>query len=121
MVIQLRVILLIAVVLYHIIIIQLLRKKKLILQYSLLWLFFGIIMLLLLIFPGTVQKLTSLFGIEVASNGLFAFYIFAIIVIMVFFTSILSSLNNKIKSLAQKLALAEERIRRLETQNKDEK
>lgn len=121
MAIELRIVLLIAVVLYFIIIIQMLRKKKLILQYSLLWLFFGIVMLLLLIFPNAMQKVTALFGIEVASNGLFAFAIFAIIVIMVFFTAVLSASNNKIKSLTQKLALVEERLRRLEAQKEDEK
>lgn len=102
------------VVLYFVIIFALLKKKQFELRYSLLWLLAGLVMLLLVIFPNLLRSATSLLGIEVASNGLFAACIFFIVVILISLTTVISGFANKIKGLAQQIALLEERIRKLE-------
>lgn len=105
------------VFLYFIIIFILLKKKRFELRYSLLWLLAGVVMLVLVIFPDLLIKATSLLGIEVASNGLFAACIFFIVVILISLTTVISGFANKIKGLTQQIALLEERIRILEDDN----
>lgn len=109
-----------AIVVYFFIIIQMLRYKKLALKYTLLWLLFGFVLLFFLEFPVLIEKLADFMGFELASNAILAVGIFCIIVIMVFLTSVISTMNNKIKLLSQKLALAEERVRKLEAQKQRE-
>ena len=118
---RLRISLICAVIVYFICIISLLAKKRLALKYTLLWIFGGLLMAMVLAFPKMFMALMNLFGIIEPVNGIFAFVFFLLILILISLTSVLSLLNNQVRSLAQKCALAEKRIRDLEKTREDEK
>jgi hypothetical protein len=48
------------------------------------------------------------------TNGLFAFLFFAIIILLMSLTSIVSKMNNNMRQLVQQCAMYEKRIRELE-------
>ena len=100
--------------LYYLCIFYLLRRKKLALKYTLLWLVMGLVMLVIVIFPNAFTKLVNVVGVIEMTNGLFAVVLFAIIIILISITSIVSKLNDQIRQLVQKCALYEKHIRSLE-------
>jgi len=112
--IALRITLLIAVLLYFVCIGFLLKKKSLALKYTLLWLLTGFVMLLCLIFPNVLGKILHLIGIVEMTNGLFALVLFALMIICVSITSIVSKMNERTRQLVQQCAMYEKRIRELE-------
>lgn len=102
------------VIVYYTFLIYSLKKKKLALKYSLLWIFSGMIFLIVAICPNILVFTTSLIGIEVPSNGLFAMLITSVILILMSLTVVISDITAKNKTLTQKIALMEKRIRELE-------
>ena len=111
---SLRLAILFALVIYFIILGILLKKQKLALRYTLLWIASGLIMLILLIFPQLLNAVTSILGIEVQSNALFAILFFCILMILMSITVVISKQNESIKKLTQYTAILEKRIRELE-------
>ena len=103
----LRIVLLIGIFLYFLIVIRLLKQKRLILKYSLLWLLMGIVFAILVFLVG-------LLGIVDAMNGLFTCAIGFLMILVMALTSIVSKQGERIKELAQNIALLEKRIRDLE-------
>lgn len=116
----LRIALLTALFLYFGGIFYLLKKRLLELRYTLLWIFSGIVMMLIVIFPAAFERLMNRIGIIEAPNGLFAVVLFLLLVILVSMTSALSKMNRQIKTLAQKFAAYEKRLRMLEEKNEKE-
>lgn len=110
----LRIVLLIGIFLYFLIVIRLLKQKRLILKYSLLWLLMGIVFAILVFFPQTLGYLVGLLGIVDAMNGLFTCAIGFLMILVMALTSIVSKQGERIKELAQNIALLEKRIRDLE-------
>lgn len=110
----LRIIMGFGVLFYFIIIINLIRRKTLTLKYTLLWMFAGIIMALLLIFPSLLNIFANVTGIYSPVNGLFAVLFFAIIIILMSLTAIVSKQTERIKKLVQYSAFLEKRVRDLE-------
>lgn len=113
---SLRILIIAVICIYFVFIYHLLKKKRFELRYSLLWIFSGIIMLILSVFPGIVEWIASICGIEVASNGLFAGCIFLIIILLVAMTTAISKFAIQIKTLTQQIGLLEKRIRDLENE-----
>lgn len=109
----------IAVIVYLFIIIHLLKKKKLDLKYTLLWLIAAAVLLLVTIFPGTVYYISSFLGITTPINSALVLAGMFIIVILITITSIVSSLNNRLRSLTQEIALLEKRMRELSKDSED--
>ncbi len=99
---------------YFILIFYLLTKKRINLKYTLLWLAFGVVMLVFAAFPQLLRICTEFVGVETPMNGLFAMLIFAVLVILMSLTAIVSKLNEKSKRIIQALALLEKRVRELE-------
>lgn len=111
----------IALLIYFVSIFFLLKSKKLELKYTLLWIFGGFAMLLVLVFSDYFMLLINFLGIIEPVNGIFAVMIFLLILILISMTSVLSQLNNKLRSLTQKCALYEKRLRDLEAEKDKEK
>lgn len=109
-----RIFALVLITIYFVVILRLLKKKKFALKYSLLWFLAVILMLIVVIWPDVLVWGADLFGIEVASNGLFAICILLEIMIMISITSVISELANRMTSMVQNMALMEKRIRILE-------
>lgn len=108
---------LVAVVLYFVLLFQLLKKKRLYLKYALLWILSGCIMLGLALFPEMLSFFAHIVGIYDPTNALFAIAFFCIILILMSLTAIVSKLNERVKRLAQSIALLEERLREIEEHN----
>lgn len=109
-----QIVMLLAVVLYFGLLFLLLRKRSLNLKYTLLWIFSGILMLILAIFPAVLDWFSALVGIYEPTNALFACVFFCVIIILMSLTAIVSKLNNRVKGLAQYIAVLEKRVRELE-------
>lgn len=115
----LKIVLISLIVIYLISILELLKKKRLNLKYALLWILTGVVMLVVTVVPKTLAWFFEFCGIEVFTNGLFAMWIFFILLILLSITCIVSGLNEKVRRLTQQMALLEKRIRELE--EKEEK
>lgn len=112
---HLRIILAFVVIFYFLLIFHFVKKKMLSLKYTLLWLVAGIGMGIMVLFPGILNSLATITGIETPMYGLFVFGIFFIIIILMSLTAIASKQTERIKNLAQSNAVLEKRIRELET------
>jgi hypothetical protein len=106
--------LLIGVILYFLIIIYFLRKKRVSLKYSILWILFGFVLLFIDLFPGAIILISQLLGIQTPVNTVFTLILFSLIIIIISMTSIITNLNEKVKSISQSFALLEKKTRDLE-------
>lgn len=111
---SLRIVLSIALVIYYACIFYFLKKKSLTLKYTLLWLFTGFVMVLIVIFPQALEQILHWVGVVELTNGLFGIVCFALLIILLSITSIVSILNEKMRRLVQQCAMYEKRIRELE-------
>ena len=113
----LQIAMLLAVVVYFFFLFHLLKKKRLNIKYTLLWIFSGILMLILALFPRILDVFAKMIGIYEPTNALFAVIFFCIIIILMSLTAIVSKMNERIKRLAQSVALLEKRLREHEEEN----
>jgi hypothetical protein len=93
---------------------ELVRRRKLAERYSLLWLLAAVVLLLLAIFSELLTKVSNAIGIATPSNALFAVAIGFLVLLVLHFSTTISRLTDESKVLAQRLALAEERLHRLD-------
>ena len=111
---SLRIVLSIALLVYYFCIFYFLKKKSLTLKYTLLWLFTGLVMVLVFIFTQALEAVIHAMGIVELTNCLFGLVCFALLIILLSITSIVSMLNDKLRKLVQQCAMYEKRIRDLE-------
>lgn len=81
------------------------RQSKLQIEYGVFWIAFAILLILLSVFPTAVEYLTDLMGFQAPVNFVFLFIIFILILKVFFMTLELSQLENRVKELAQKMAV----------------
>lgn len=91
-----------------------LKKKYFKLRYALIWLAIGLAMLIMAVFPHLLSRFAELLGIYSAENALFTVLFICVVAILITLTIIVSRQSEKVKSLTQKLALVEKRLRELE-------
>lgn len=115
----LRILLLIGVAVYLFVILWLMKKQKLLVRYSIIWLFSAAVLALFAVFPYIVLVLRDLTKIVTPSNLIFMMAIAFLLLISLCLTSIVSSLSEKIKKLAQQNALLERRVRELEEKHEE--
>ena len=90
-------------------IVNMVRKEALDLKFALSWLTVGVIVLVLDVFPGLMQYLVHLLGIEIPVNMMF-FFGFCFTLFLVFILTVkVSRQEEQIKRLTQEMALLEER------------
>ena len=103
----LRTVLLAASILSMIYVLRKIRKAQIQLQDSLFWIFLSVVLVVMGAFPQVVYALTRLIGFQAPVNLIFLMMIF-ILLIKVFLSSIkISQLENKLDTLVQELAVAE--------------
>ena len=89
------------------IIVNMIRRKKLELRYALIWLVVGICILILDCFPELISWLSTQLGIASPMNMLFFFgFCFSLIIIFAL-TMAMSRMSNRMKQLAQEVAIRE--------------
>lgn len=95
-------------------VLELVRRRRLLERYALLWLFSAVVLLVLAVWRGLLEEVAEALGIAYAPNALFFLAFSAILVLLLHFSVAVSRLADQSKILAQRLALADERLRRLE-------
>lgn len=116
--IKLQIFFIIAICLYLLAIVHLLKKKKLNLKYTLLWLIASFVLLIATIFPSIMYFISNLIGIETPINSAIVLACMFVLVILITLTSIVSNLNQSVRSLTQQMAIMEKKIRELTDENK---
>lgn len=118
---KLQIFFIIAVVVYLIAIIHLLKRGKLNLKYTILWLVAAFVLLIATIFPNLMYLLSSIVGIETPINSAIVLASMFMVIILITLTSIVSSLNQTLRSLVQKVALLEKELREIANEEKDDR
>lgn len=91
-------------------IVNLIRKRSLELKYALIWLLLGAALLVVVMIPGLLEWFSLLAGISNPMSMVFFMgFLFLIMVIFVLTMSI-SNNSNRVRKMAQKIALNEYRI-----------
>ena len=98
---------------------ELVRRKRLMERYALLWLFSSLVLIGLAAWRGGLEWLADRFGIAYPPNALFFVAFGFVLALLLHFSSAVSRHSDQIKVLAQRLALLEERQRRLEREEDD--
>src|SRR5207244_9360127 len=94
-----------------VLILELIRSRRLQERYALLWLLTGVVMLLLALWRGALAKLADLVGIAYPPSALFVLFSFFILALLLHYSTVISKLSAQNATLAQRLALLEERIK----------
>lgn len=102
-----------ALVLGGLYIIRLIRKRKIELKYALPWLAVALIVLVVDCFPGILSGLADLLGIATPVNALFLLALCFSVCLIFILTVVVSRQSDRIKRLAQAVAINEEQIRQL--------
>jgi hypothetical protein len=96
------------------VVLELIRRRKLMERYSLLWLATALILLAMAVFTPLLGAISNAVGIATPSNALFAAAVAFLALLVLHFSTTISRLTDESKVLAQRLALAEERLQRFE-------
>lgn len=107
----------IAAVLSLIVVIELLRRRRLRERHALWWLVAGILALIVGVFPSTLSWAAGLVGVEVPINLIFFVSIGILFFVCLQHSAEATSLESKTRTLAERAALLELRIRQLEEQS----
>jgi hypothetical protein len=92
-----------------VLILELIRSRRLQERYALLWLLTGVAMLVLALWRGALAKLADLVGISYPPSALFVLFSFFILALLLHYSTVISKLSAQNATLAQRLALLEER------------
>ena len=94
-------------------VLELIRRQKVKEAYALLWLIFGSIFILLSFWKSGLDYFAGIFGIYYPPALLFLILIVAVILILVSYSAVISSQNDKIRALTQELALMKVQLEKL--------
>lgn len=95
-------------------VLELVRRRRLMERYALLWLLSALVLIGLAAWRGGLEIISHAVGIIYPPNALFFVAFAFILLLLLHFSSSVSRLNDQTKLLAQRIALIEERLRRLE-------
>jgi hypothetical protein len=96
-------------------VIELVRRRRLLERYALLWLLSAVVLLGLSIWRGALNRIADQIGVAYPPNALFIVAFGFVLWMLLHFSVAVSRLSDQSKVLAQRLALLEERMRRLQT------
>jgi hypothetical protein len=103
-----------AAVLALTVVVQMLRRRRLRERHAIWWLVAGIVALVVSVFPAITRGLADLVGVEEPSNLAFFASIVVLFLVCVQFSTELTALEAKVRTLAEESALHDLRIRELE-------
>jgi hypothetical protein len=112
---QIQIIAFLAAITMFVCILELIRRRKLKERFAILWLFAAIILIIFSLWGRLLEILAKIMGIYYPPLVLIPIIILIAVVLFIYFSIIVSDQSEKIKTLAQKIALLEEEIKR----NKD--
>ncbi len=95
-------------------ILELVRQRKLLERYALVWLFSALVLLALAVWSDFLEIIARTLGIIYPPNALFLIAFGFVMLLLLHFSIAVSRLADQSKVLAQRVALLEERQRRVE-------
>jgi hypothetical protein len=101
----------VAVVLVLAAIIELIRRHRLQERYALLWIATGGVMLFFALWRSALDRFAELVGVAYPPSALFMVAGLFVFVVLLHFSTVLSKLSEQNKTLAQQIALLEQRLR----------
>ena len=96
------------------IVLELVRRRRFLERYAVLWLFAAAVLIALSAWSGLLQTLASSVGIKTPVNALFVVAFGFVALLLLHFSLAVSKLHEQSKVLAQRLAMAQQRITALE-------
>lgn len=100
---------------------EMLRRGRLRERHTLWWILAGLIGLVFAVFPGLLDSLAHWLGIEVPINLVFFLAIVVLFLVCIQQSSELTRTEERTRTLAERVALLEDRVRCWESDGKDEK
>jgi hypothetical protein len=108
---RLRIILIVLLIIFALFLIRQVTKKKVDIRYTLPWFLLVIALGILAIFPEVLSFITALVGITLPINLLFLSGLILALAIIYLLTIMVSRMNSEIKTLSQKVALLEKKLK----------
>jgi hypothetical protein len=100
----------IAALLLLFVIFELIRSRRLQERYAMLWLLTGIVILILGLWRGLLSTIADTVGIAYPPSALFVLAAFFILLLLLHYSTVISTLADQNRILAQRLALLERRL-----------
>jgi hypothetical protein len=97
------------------VVIELIRRRRLQERYALLWIVTGGVMLVLAVWRGALYALADVTGVAYPPSALYMIAGLFVLVVLLHYSTVLSRLSDQNKTLAQRLALLESKLRAGET------
>jgi hypothetical protein len=101
----------VAVVLVLAVIVELIRRHRLQERYALLWIVTGGVMLFFALWRSALDRFAELVGVAYPPSALFMVAGLFVFAVLLHFSTVLSKLSEQNKTLAQQIALLEQRLR----------
>jgi len=95
------------------IVLELVRQRRLFERYAILWMLSAVVLLALAVWAGLLSRVADTLGIAYPPTALFVIALGFVLMLLLHFSVAVSRLADQSKVLAQRLALMEERLRRL--------
>jgi hypothetical protein len=111
---RIQIVAVVASVVMLLVVLEMVRRRRLMERYALLWLFSAVILLGLAAWRNGLKIISNAIGIAYPPNALFFVAVAFILLLLLHFSSAVSRLSDQTKLLAQRAALLEERLRRVE-------
>jgi hypothetical protein len=102
-------------------VLELVRRRRLREKYALLWILTAIVLLALSVWRGAVTSIATALGVSYGPTVLFAVGALFVLVVLLHYSTVISALTDRTVALSQQLAILEERLRRLETDQSGDK
>ena len=102
------------------VVLEMVRRRRLLERYALLWLGAAAVVLALACWSNALERLANALGIIEAPNALFFVALGFIVVLLLHFSAAVSRLSDQSKVLAQRLAIMEQHVRRLQGDRRED-
>jgi hypothetical protein len=111
----------VAAIIFLLVIFELIRSRRLQERYALLWLITGGVILLLSVWRDALRLVAEQIGIAYPPSALFVIGFLFILAVLLHYSTVISELAERNVTLAQDLALVEERLRLHESRSEGER
>ena len=113
---KLQVVAVLAALVLLLIVLEMVRRRRLMERYALLWMFSAVVILGLAAWQDALNVLAEALGIASPPNALFFIAVAFILLLLLHFSAAMSRLADQSKVLAQRQAILEEQLSRLEAE-----
>jgi hypothetical protein len=102
------------------VVLEMVRRRRLMERYALLWIFSAVVLLVVAAWRDGLRIISKAIGVIYPPNALFFVGFAFILLLLLHFSSAVSKLSDQTKVLAQRAALLEERLRRMELRHAED-